>query len=172
MHEDDCPICRGPAADEGLERVEVWRDARWRLTVNLAAEVAGFADLEPHRHIPHVTDLDGEEATTLGPALAAASRAFKAAADAEVVCADVFGDGVPHLLHIHLAPHREGDELNDGMIRGAVVEEPQADGTTRLVSGEFPVLARARLLEVAAAARAQLADERATEAAPHRLTEP
>ncbi len=34
----------------------------------------------------------------------------------------VFGGGAPH-LHIHLAPHRPGDALNDRMIKGEVVVE-------------------------------------------------
>ena len=43
----------------------------------------------------------------------------------EVVYVYIFGDGVPH-LHLHLAPHRPGDALNDQMIRGEIVEEKLA----------------------------------------------
>jgi hypothetical protein len=55
----DCPICRGAAFDPELDRIPVWEDGLWRLTVSLAAEVPGFAYLEPKRHVPYVTDLDG-----------------------------------------------------------------------------------------------------------------
>jgi len=40
-------MCRGVAADG--ERVQVWEDGLWRLTVSLASEVPGFATLEPKR---------------------------------------------------------------------------------------------------------------------------
>ena len=43
----DCPICRGAAFDPEMDRIAVWEDALWRLTVSLAAEVPGFAYLEP-----------------------------------------------------------------------------------------------------------------------------
>jgi len=132
----DCPICRGAAADEELERIQVWEDAYWRLTVSLAAEVSGFAYLEPKCHIAFITDLDGLEAETFGAALAASTRALKAATGAEIVDVYIFGDGVPH-LHVHLAPHRAGDALNDQMIRGEIVEEKLPSGMTRVASREF-----------------------------------
>jgi diadenosine tetraphosphate (Ap4A) HIT family hydrolase len=152
----DCVLCRGAAADQELERIEVWEDPRWRLTVSVAAEVAGFAYLEPKRHIGHVTDLDGAEAGTFGPALARCTRALKEATGAEVVYVYIFGDGIPH-LHMHLAPHRAGDALNDQMVRGEIVEEKLLDGMTRFSSSEFPPLPRERLLETADRVRTLLA---------------
>jgi hypothetical protein len=38
-----------------------------------------------------------------------------------------FGDGVAH-LHVHLAPHRQGDALNSQMIRGEIVSEKLPNG--------------------------------------------
>lgn len=149
-------MCRGAAADEELERVEVWADAHWRLTVSLAAEVPGFAYLEPKRHIAFVTDLDGDEARTFGTVLAASTRALKEATGADIVYVYVFGDGVPH-LHVHLAPHRAGDALNDQMIRGEVVEEKLPSGMTRIVSRDFPSVPREELSEIADRVREQLA---------------
>ena len=73
----DCPMCRGAAADDELERIQVWDDAYWRLTVSLSSEVAGFAYLEPKRHIPFITELDGEEAETFGAAMATSTRVLK-----------------------------------------------------------------------------------------------
>ena len=64
--QSDCILCRGAAGDADLQRLQVWEDAHWRLTVSLEAEVAGFSYLEPRRHISHITDLDGEEARTFG----------------------------------------------------------------------------------------------------------
>jgi len=49
------------------------------------------------RHIPFLTDLDGGEATTPGPALARVSAALRAATAADKVYVYVFGDRVPHL---------------------------------------------------------------------------
>ena len=148
MTTPDCPMCRGAAADEELERIEVWQDAHWRLTVSLSSEVAGFAYLEPKRHIRYITELDGPEAATFGPALARSTRVLKDAAGAEVVYLYIFGDGVPH-LHVHLAPHRSGDALNDQMIRGEIVEEKLPNGMTRFFSEAFPALPREQLVQIA-----------------------
>lgn len=156
MTGSDCIFCRGAEADDELERVEVWHDAHWRLTVSLSAEVAGFAYLEPKRHIRYIHELDGDEAVSFGAALARCSRALREATGAEVVYVYLFGDGVPH-LHLHLAPHRAGDALNDQMIRGNIIEEKLANGMTRFFSDAFPALPRERLIEVAAQAKALLA---------------
>jgi diadenosine tetraphosphate (Ap4A) HIT family hydrolase len=156
MTTSDCPMCRGAAADEELERIEVWQDAHWRLTVSVSSEVAGFAYLEPKRHIRYITELDGPEAATFGPAMARSTKALKEATGTDVVYVYIFGDGVPH-LHVHLAPHRSGDALNDQMIRGEIVEEKLPNGMTRFSSSEFPALPRARLLETAERVRPLLA---------------
>ncbi|NIA68196.1 HIT family protein [Pelagibius litoralis] len=152
MPESDCPMCRGAAADDELERTRVWEDAYWRLTVSLATIVPGFAYLEPKRHIAFITELDGEEARTFGTVLAASTRRLKEATDADIVYIYIFGDGVPH-LHLHLAPHRAGDALNDQMIRGEITEEKMPNGMTRIVSLDFPPIPRERLLEIAARVR-------------------
>lgn len=136
---DDCLLCLAEAGDPQLKRVEVWRDDLWRLSMSLAAEVPGFSYLEPLRHIPHITDLDGPEARSFGVVLAAATCALKKASGAELVYVYVFGGGAPH-LHVHLAPHREGDALNDAMIRGPLVERSLSGGLTELVSEQFPAL--------------------------------
>lgn len=125
-----------------------WQDAHWRLTVSLSSEVAGFAYLEPKRHIRHITELDGPEAATFGQAMAHSSRALKEATGAEVVYVYIFGDGVPH-LHVHLAPHRAGDALNDQVIRGEIVEEKLPNGMTRFLSATYPPLPPEQLADIA-----------------------
>jgi len=152
----DCVLCRGPDGDAELDRIEVWRDALWRLTISLGSEVLGFAYLEPIRHIPHVTDLDGPEADSFGRVLARTTAALKEATGAELVYIYVFGGGVPH-LHVHLAPHRTGDALNTQLIRGEVVEEHLPSGASRITSNEFPSLPEAELRAVADRVRASLA---------------
>jgi diadenosine tetraphosphate (Ap4A) HIT family hydrolase len=102
-------------------------------------EILGFSYLEPKRHVPHITDLEGEEARTLGSTLARVTRALQEAAEAELVYVYVFGGGIPH-LHFHLAPHKAGDPLNDRMIRGEVTETHLPNGATAFVSKEFPPL--------------------------------
>jgi diadenosine tetraphosphate (Ap4A) HIT family hydrolase len=144
----DCIICRGREGDGELHRIQVWEDDLWRLTASLAAEVPGFAYLEPKRHIPSIADLDGEEARTFGPVLAHVTNGLRAETDAEQVYIYVFGGGVPH-LHLHLAPHRAGDALNANMIRGEIVEEKLPNGITWFQSREFPALPEDRLREVA-----------------------
>jgi diadenosine tetraphosphate (Ap4A) HIT family hydrolase len=134
-----CTLCRGSGADSELMRVQVWEDAVWRLTMAAEGEVAGFCYLEPKRHVPHITDLDGEEALTLGTVLSRITRALLAAAEAELVYVYVFGGGIPH-LHIHLAPHKSGDALNDRLLRGEVTETRLANGATAMVSKDFSPL--------------------------------
>jgi diadenosine tetraphosphate (Ap4A) HIT family hydrolase len=148
MKASDCPICRGPAADAEMLRTQVWEDPLWRLTVSLSSEVPGFAFLEPKRHIPYITDLDGAEAATLGAVLAQATAALRAETGAELVYVYIFGGGIPH-LHIHLAPHRAGDALNSQMIRGEISEEHLPSGLTLFTSKEFPPLPEAELRAVA-----------------------
>ena len=154
----DCPICRGAAFDPEMDRIAVWEDALWRLTVSLAAEVPGFAYLEPKHHVPYVTDLDGTEAATFGAALARCTRALREATGAEVVYVYIFGGGIPH-LHVHLAPHRKGDALNEQMIRGEVVEEKLPNGAIRVISNKFPPLPRLMLETVANQIRERLNEE-------------
>jgi diadenosine tetraphosphate (Ap4A) HIT family hydrolase len=134
-----CGLCRGPTGDIELERVQVWEDDLWRLTMASGGEIAGFSYLEPKRHVPYITDLEGEEARSLGPVLAHITRALKETTGAEGIYLYIFGGGIPH-LHIHRAPHRRGDALNDRMIRGAVTETPLPSGATAIVSKEFPPL--------------------------------
>jgi diadenosine tetraphosphate (Ap4A) HIT family hydrolase len=134
-----CILCLGPAGDEQLRRAQVWEDRLWRLTTSMAGVVPGFSYLEPKRHIPHITDLDGEEARTFGEVLARATRALRDETGAQLVYAYVFGGGIPH-LHVHLAPHRSGDALNEQLIRGEIVEERLPSGATRMVSKDFPPL--------------------------------
>ncbi|MFC7758449.1 HIT family protein [Catellatospora bangladeshensis] len=100
-------------ADAYFQRRRVWADAHWRLSVLLQGPVAGFAHLEPRRHIPYVTELDGPEAATLGPVLARATAALREATGADKVYVYVFGDRVPH-LHFNLAPHHPGGALAGG----------------------------------------------------------
>ena len=59
MGSEDCLLCRVSDADAHFNRRRVWEDEYWRLSVVLHGPVPGFAHLEPHRHIPFVTDLDG-----------------------------------------------------------------------------------------------------------------
>jgi diadenosine tetraphosphate (Ap4A) HIT family hydrolase len=139
----DCLLCRRADGDAELGRVQVWEDQLWRLTMSLDAEVLGFSYLEPKRHIPHVTDLDGEEARTFGDVMARVTSALKQETAAEVVYVYVFGDGIPH-LHVHLAPHHEGDALNGNMIRGPLQERQLPSGATAITSLDFPPLPRSQ----------------------------
>ena len=81
--------------------------------------------------------MTGEEARTLGPTIARVTSALKEATGAELIYVYVFGGGVPH-LHLHLAPHREGDALNSAVLRGELIAEKQPNGTTIVRSVDFP----------------------------------
>ncbi|NJP20557.1 MAG: hypothetical protein HC763_17885 [Hydrococcus sp. CRU_1_1] len=124
--------------------------------MSLDAEVAGFAYLEPNRHIQYLTDLDGEEARTFGTVLARVSQVLRDKTNAELVYVYVFDDSVPH-LHVHLAPHRQGDALNSQMIRGEIVAEKLKSGAERYISNEFPPLPEEELRTVAHRVQQRLA---------------
>jgi diadenosine tetraphosphate (Ap4A) HIT family hydrolase len=109
----DCILCQPELADAHFNRARLWEDEHWRLSAVLQGPIAGFAHLEPRRHIPFITDLDGIEAATLGVVLSRATTALRAAARAEKTYVYVFGDHTPH-LHFNLAPHRSGDALRGG----------------------------------------------------------
>jgi diadenosine tetraphosphate (Ap4A) HIT family hydrolase len=154
--EADCILCQGRTSDDQLMRMEVWQDALWRLTMSTGAETPGFAYLEPKRHITDITRLDGPEAASLGPTLARTTAALRAETQVERVYIYVFGDGVAH-LHLHLAPHRPGDALNDQMIRGELVTRKLPSGVTVIESKDFPALPEADLRAIAERVRVRLA---------------
>jgi diadenosine tetraphosphate (Ap4A) HIT family hydrolase len=106
-------LCHVEEADAFFTRRRVWEDPLWRLSVVRRGPVIGFAHLEPRRHIPFITDLDGPEAASLGTVLAHATVGIRRATAADKVYVYVFGDRVPH-LHFNLAPHRAGDALAGG----------------------------------------------------------
>lgn len=139
MSDSECPLCAGEAMDDALMRTEVWSDDLWRLTTVRVGEVAGFSYLEPRRHIADITQLNGEEAATLGEVLARVSSTIKQATGADLVYVYVFGDGVPH-LHVHLAPHRHsGSPLINEMIKGARHKVVLPTGEEVWASDRYPL---------------------------------
>jgi diadenosine tetraphosphate (Ap4A) HIT family hydrolase len=134
-----CILCQGVEGDPQLGRVQVWEDDRWRLTTSVhpAETVGGFSFLEPKRHIRDITALDGPEAATFGDVIGRVTAALKDATGAELVYVYVFGGHIDH-LHLHLAPHTEGDSLNDSMLRGEFTEEPLPSGAVAIISKDFP----------------------------------
>jgi diadenosine tetraphosphate (Ap4A) HIT family hydrolase len=153
----DCILCDPDRASAEFQRVTVWEDDIWRLSTLLQGAVPGFSFLEPKRHITHITELDGPEATTFGPVVARVTTALREATAAEVVYVYVFGSGVPH-LHVHLAPHREGDPLNSAIIRGDITYEKLPSGATLMRSAQFPPRPEPELRRAAEAIRLRLAD--------------
>jgi diadenosine tetraphosphate (Ap4A) HIT family hydrolase len=154
--ETDCLLCDGDEADAQLGRTRIWEDDLWRLSMSRRGYTLGFGYLEPKRHVPHVTDLDGDEAVTFGAVLGRITAALRRAADAELVYVYVFGGGIPH-LHVHLAPHRDGDALNSNIIRGELEIEPHPSGAGRIVSREFAELPAEEIAAAAERARQLLA---------------
>ena len=155
MNVAGCLLCDRDRAERELNRTTVWEDDLWRLSMPRRGYTTGFGYLEPKRHVPHITDLDGAEAATFGTVLARVTSALKQAADAEIVYAYVFGGGIPH-LHVHLGPHRADDALNSSIIRGELTEVPLANGATRMVSTEFAYLPSHEIEAVIDRARALL----------------
>lgn len=135
----DCAICRGPEGDDELDRVEVWRDDLWRLSMARHGPTLGFGYLEALRHIPYLADLDGPEAATFGPAIARASAVLREASGAPLVFAYVFGGGIPH-LHVHLAPNVPEGVLNTALIGGEIEERKLPSGASEIISKDHPDL--------------------------------
>lgn len=156
MTTSDCAICRGPDGDQELDRVEVWRDDQWRLSMSRHSPTLGFGYLEPIRHIPYLADLDGPEAATFGPAVAKASAALREASGATLVYAFVFGGGIPH-LHVHLAPNQPEDVLNTVLISGEVEQRKLPSGATEIISRDHPDLPDAEIGAVIERARGLMA---------------
>jgi len=152
----DCLLCRGEDGDPEIHRVEVWRDAHWRLTMSRRTSTLGFGYLEPIRHIPYLADLDGPEAATFGPAIAKASAALRQASGARLVYAYVFGGGIPH-LHVHLAPNAPEGVLNTNLITGEVEEHKLPSGATEIISKDHPDLPAEELEAVIERARELMA---------------
>jgi len=113
LDEVTCLLCRVGQADQHFARRRVWQNELWRLSCVLQGPVLGFVHLEPVRHIPYITDLDGPEAATLGEVLPQSCAALQRATGAGKVYVYVFGDHVAH-LHFNLAPHVAGDALRGG----------------------------------------------------------
>jgi diadenosine tetraphosphate (Ap4A) HIT family hydrolase len=128
VDDETCRLCRVEDADAFFHRTRVWEDELWRLSVVGQGAILGFGHLEPKRHIPFITDLDGDEAATLGPVLARVTLAMRQATGADAVYVYVFGERVPH-LHFNLAPHRAGDALvgGAGVLTGDAVPLDAAD---------------------------------------------
>jgi diadenosine tetraphosphate (Ap4A) HIT family hydrolase len=119
-----CLLCDPVRAAAVFGRRTVWQDPLWRLSlIESGSPVAGFGHLETVRHVPYVTELDGEEAATLGSTLARVTAALKKATGADLVYVYVFGERVAH-LHFNLAPHHDGDALvgGPGLLRPEALE--------------------------------------------------
>jgi diadenosine tetraphosphate (Ap4A) HIT family hydrolase len=154
---DGCGLCRGAEMDAELGRVQVWEDNLWRLSTSVGPGNPTIASsyLEPKRHIPYAQDLDGAEAATLGPVLARCCAALRAVTGVEHVYVYIFGGGTPH-LHIHLAPHREGDALTSSIIKGQLILETLPSGVKGFVSKDYAGLPESELEAAATALRAEL----------------
>jgi diadenosine tetraphosphate (Ap4A) HIT family hydrolase len=155
MTEPACLLSDAERSVQELNRDTVWEDRLWRLAMPRRGYTTGFGYLEPKRHVPHITDLDGEEAATFGTTIARVATALQEAADADLVYVYIFGGGIPH-LHVHLGPHREGDALSESIIRGDFTYEPLEGGAQRIVSRDFEPLAAEGIAAVIERTRAIL----------------
>lgn len=137
-----------------MGREQVWEDAHWRLTTSVGPgdPTPGFSYLEPKRHIPSIAELGGGEAVTSGSAMARCTRALKQATKAPAVFVYIFGSNIDH-LHVHLAPHRDGDALNDAVLKGEFIEQPLRTGGAALVSKDYPAIPEEELRAVAESVR-------------------
>jgi diadenosine tetraphosphate (Ap4A) HIT family hydrolase len=111
--EATCVLCGLSDSNDGRY---VWEDRLWRLWTRTTGKVPGYSFLNPRRHVPYITDLDGDEAATLGAVLAHVTSVLRFTTGASLVYLHVFGDGAGH-FHIHLVPHTTGDTLSTQVVR-------------------------------------------------------
>lgn len=128
MGQQPCVLCAESASNDGRY---VWEDRLWRLWTRTTGKVPGYSFLNSRRHIPYITDLDGDEAATLGPVLARITRAIRVATGASLIYLHVFGDGAAH-LHMHLVPHQPGDALNTQVVRDDAGNDASLADLTRV----------------------------------------
>ncbi len=133
MH-SECSICSGEA-DTQFRRIQVWANERWRLTTTTYRVVRGLCYLEPKKHIRYITELDGTEATEFGGVLSLVTRALKKATSCTLVYVYIYGGHIPH-LHVHIAPHTEGDAFFDDVVKSnaRISEDIMADEEIRVIS--------------------------------------
>lgn len=107
---ENCLLCNWPEADQYFQRIQVWENDLWRVTTSLVAPVPGYSYLEPKRHIPYITDLEGAESASLGPTLALVTRILHEVTNSELIYVNVFGERVVwHVLldvTYHATQHR------------------------------------------------------------------
>ncbi len=113
--DQNCNICNG-TADNEFKRIQVWSNKNWRLTTTTYKSVRGLCYLEPKRHIPYITDLDGEESIEFGSGIANISKTLKDVFKAKLIYVYIYGGHIPH-LHVHLAPHAEDDIFFDNIVK-------------------------------------------------------
>jgi hypothetical protein len=78
------------------------------------------------------------------------------ATGAQQIYVYAFGSGIPH-LHFMLAPHRQGDDLSDRMLKAEAVETPLPNGAVLVSSAEHPPLPEDELPDAAELIRRALA---------------
>ena len=69
--------------------------------------MAGFLILQPRRHVEHIADFSGEEATEFGALLKRACQALMDVCQPQKVYVCSFGTVVKH-VHFYLIPQRAG----------------------------------------------------------------
>jgi diadenosine tetraphosphate (Ap4A) HIT family hydrolase len=128
--------------------------------MSFRSEILGLSYLEPRRHVPHIQDLDGAEASTFGRAIALASSALKRHTRADFVFIYIFGEGVPH-LHVHLAPNRPAHVLSTQIVKGDFIEQELPGGAAEQISVDYPLLDEQELRALAIQVRRDLHGARA-----------
>jgi diadenosine tetraphosphate (Ap4A) HIT family hydrolase len=98
-----CEIQRGIDTAPVSERI-YW-DGTWRIAHALDSALPGWLVLIPARHVLSLCELDAVETASLGPLLAAASRALVTVTGCAKTYLASFAekDGFAH-LHVHLIP--------------------------------------------------------------------
>lgn len=140
----ECKICSGEA-DSEFKRREVWSNDIWRLTASTYKNVKGFCYLEPKRHIPYITDLDGIEAREFGSIISKITSAIKKACNAKLVYVYIFGGHIPH-LHVHFAPHTDKDIYyskivsDENLIGEEILNQFEIDNLIKAISSNINLL--------------------------------
>jgi len=117
---------------------KVWESEGWVAMLDRYPIVEGHTLLMPKREVAHVTELNDDEAASMGAAIKTVSGMLKGAYGEGLLVSMKCGEGsartISH-LHVHLIPRKSGDRLWDAGKSRIVLD--RTSGFPRLdVSGD------------------------------------
>lgn len=145
MRDENCKSCVIASANDDV--TFIYADDLWTVNLRLGSPpprlVAGWAVLQPRRHVRNLSQLNREEQESLGQVLSRCESAMQEALGATRMYVCLFAESDEFHLHFHLIPRY--DELPKGLVGPAVFQIDVGDAD-RVTADELESL-RIRLSE-------------------------